>query len=595
MKMRMVDYLIDRVYNAGAKHIFFVPGTGCMFLTDALARKQELQAISVHHEQAAGMAALTYAKCNETLGACVVTTGCGGTNAVTALLHAWQDNVPCVFISGQAARNQTTRNAEVSVRQMGRQEADIISIVEPISKYATMINSPEEVGIEIDKALYLAFNGRKGPVWIDVPMDIQNCIIDTDTLKHFEPEDEEKEILSPSDKTAILSYLRAAQRPILLIGNGIRLSGGIDSLNKFMEKFKIPVTFSKLGHDLIETDDPLSIGMVGMLGSSRAGNFALANSDLVLCLGCRLSIDTTGYEYEKFAREAKIVVVDIDENEHKKNTIKIDHFIKADAKVFIDSLLKENNIINDIKTWREKCFHWKKIFPVCIDEYKQGERINMYYFADALSDVLPEKATVISDAGNAFFTIPAAIRIKKGQRSITSGGQAEMGYSLPAGIGASYASDSVVIAVCGDGSVMMNLQELETMKFCKRNLKLCVMNNNGYSSIRYLQDNAFRGRLIGCDPSNGISFPDFEKIANAFGIKYIRISSPDQLHAKLQEVITYEGPVFCEVMCVEEQPFLSVSTAMNSKKRIVNRPLEDLYPFMDRTIFNEEMIIKPLD
>lgn len=595
MKMRMVDYLMDRIYDAGARHVFFVPGTGCMFLTDALARKQELQAISVHHEQAAGMAALTYAKCNETLGACVVTTGCGGTNALTALLHAWQDNVPCVFISGQAARNQTTRNSKVPVRQMGRQEADIISIAGPISKYATMINSPEEIGIEIDKALYYASNGRKGPVWIDVPMDIQNSIIDTDTLKHFQPEAENLGTFEEQDKSVVLSYLRNAQRPVLLLGNGIRLSGGIDSLNRFVEKFKIPVTYTRLAHDLVDTDHPLSIGMVGMLGSSRAGNFALANSDLVISIGCRLSIDTTGYEYEKFAREAKIVVVDIDKNEHTKNTVRIDHFVQTDAKKFLDVMLQEETVTQDIRAWKEKCLHWKKIFPVCIDEYKQGERINMYYFADALSDVLPERAVVISDAGNAFFTIPAAIRLKRGQRSITSGGQAEMGYSLPAGIGASYASDSLVVAICGDGSVMMNLQELETMKFCDRNVKLCVMNNNGYSSIRYLQDNAFRGRLIGCDPSNGVSFPDFEKIAAAFGIRYVKISGSDNLQAKLREMIAWEGPVVCEVMCVEEQPFLSVSTAMNSKKRMVNRPLEDLYPFLDRSIFNEEMIIDPLD
>lgn len=595
MKMRMVDYLMDRIYDAGARHVFFVPGTGCMFLTDALARKQELQAISVHHEQAAGMAALTYAKCNETLGTCVVTTGCGGTNALTALLHAWQDNVPCVFISGQAARNQTTRNSKVPVRQMGRQEADIISIAGPISKYATMINSPEEIGIEIDKALYYASNGRKGPVWIDVPMDIQNSIIDTDTLKHFQPEAENLGTFEEQDKSVVLSYLRNAQRPVLLLGNGIRLSGGIDSLNRFVEKFKIPVTYTRLAHDLVDTDHPLSIGMVGMLGSSRAGNFALANSDLVISIGCRLSIDTTGYEYEKFAREAKIVVVDIDKNEHTKNTVRIDHFVQTDAKKFLDVMLQEETVTQDIRAWKEKCLHWKKIFPVCIDEYKQGERINMYYFADALSDVLPERAVVISDAGNAFFTIPAAIRLKRGQRSITSGGQAEMGYSLPAGIGASYASDSLVVAICGDGSVMMNLQELETMKFCDRNVKLCVMNNNGYSSIRYLQDNAFRGRLIGCDPSNGVSFPDFEKIAAAFGIRYVKISGSDNLQAKLREMIAWEGPVVCEVMCVEEQPFLSVSTAMNSKKRMVNRPLEDLYPFLDRSIFNEEMIIDPLD
>jgi len=595
MKIRMVDYLIDRVYDAGVKDIFFVPGTGCMFLTDALARKKELNAVSVHHEQAAGMAALTYAKCNEKLGACVVTTGCGGTNTVTAVLHAWQDNVPCVFISGQAARSHTTRNAKVRLRQMGRQEADIVEIVSSITKYAVMINSPDDVAYEIDKALYFAQSGRKGPVWIDVPMDIQNSIIETDVLKRFEvPTNVTTMEFTEKDHKTVMDALGKANRPIMLIGNGIRLSGAITALNIFVKKYQIPITYSRLGHDLIPTDDPLSVGMVGMLGASRAGNFALANSDLILCVGCRLSIDTTGYEYEKFAREARLIVVDIDETEHMKNTVKIDTFIQADAKIFFETM-NTAEPCKDYTEWKEKCYHWKEIFPMCIGEPIVNERINMYHFTDALSGVLPPGATVISDAGNTFFTVSPVIRIKHGQRSITSGGQAEMGYAVPAAIGAAFAREGQIIVICGDGSVMMNIQEFETFAFLNLPIKVFIMNNNGYSSIRHLQDNAFRGRQIGCDPTSGISFPDFKKVANAFGLKYARIDGTGNISDKIQAVLAEEGTVICEVMCVEKQEFLTVATAMNSKKRLVNCPLENQAPFIDKDIFEREMIIQQLD
>jgi len=596
MKVRMVDYLMDQIYDAGAHHVFYVPGTGCMFLTDALARKKELIKISVHHEQAAGMAALTYAKCNETFGACVVTTGCGGTNAVTACLHAWQDNVPCVFISGQAARNQTVRNAPVPLRQMGRQEADIIAIVESITKYAVMINNPADVAFEIGKAIYLAKSGRKGPVWIDVPMDIQNAMIDTETMRTFEEPINTIPTVSTSDMVWLEKRLKNAERPLLMIGQGIRLAGAIEELTHLVDKWQIPVVYSRLGHDVLDTNNPLSIGMVGMLGASRAGNFAVANADLILCVGTRLSIDTTGYEYDKFARAAEIIVVDIDASEHKKNTVKIDKFILSDAKIFLQSMLSLD-IHLEIDVWRNTCKHWKHDLPICMPYDKESDTINMYYFVDALSEVLPENAVVISDAGNAFFTVSSTIRTSrnKKQRSITSGGQAEMGYSLPAAIGAANVTNGVVVAICGDGSVMMNIQELETLFYTQPNVKLCIMNNNGYASIRYLQQNAFRGRLIGCDPSNGVSFPKFEKLAVAFQLPYVKIKGSKNLTEKIAGMLAIDGPLVCEVMCDTEQVFLNVSTAMNSKHRIVTRPLEDQAPFMEREQFALEMIIEPLE
>lgn len=595
MKMRVVDYLMSVLYNEGAKHIFFVPGTGCMFLTDALARNKDIEAVSVHHEQAAGMAAISYAKYTNKLGACVVTTGCGGTNAITPLLDAWQDSVPTIFVSGQANRNQTVHNSPVKLRQMGRQEADIIALTQHITKYSVILNDPKRVVYEIGKAIYYAKEGRKGPSWIDVPMDVQSALIDPDEQEKFIPaENKIKPVLDEHDAIKIMEMINQSKRPIILAGNGIRLANAVDDFETFVDKYKIPVTYSRLGHDLLETENPLSIGMVGMLGASRAGNFAIQNADLVLCIGCRLSIDTTGYEYEKFAREAKIVVIDIDEVEHSKNTVSIDTFVYADARKFLQSM-NAKECKNKWDEWCDKCYHWKKHFPVCIEEYKQGDRINMYYFTDALSEVLPENATVVSDAGNTFFTVSPVIRLKKGQRSITSGCQAEMGYALPAAIGISYASEGTVVAINGDGSVMMNLQELETLAFTQRNVKVCIMNNNGYSSIRHLQNNAFRGRQIGCDPTTGISFTNFELLAKAFGIPYKKIEGSDKLSEKIYSLFESDGPMICEVMCVEEQPFIGVAAALNSKRKYVNRPLEDQAPWLEREDFLREMVIEPID
>lgn len=595
MKMRVVDYIIEKVYSEGAEHIFFVPGTGCMFLTDALARNKNVTPVSVHHEQAAGMAAISYAKYNNNLGACVVTTGCGGTNAMTPLLDAWQDSVPCVFISGQANRNQTVHNASVKLRQMGRQEADITQLTQHITKYSVMLNDIDNVVYEVEKAIYLAKEGRKGPSWIDVPMDIQNSMIDPDEQNSYIPPiNKIIPTLEDNDVSQLQDMLCNSERPIILAGNGIRLADAVEEFKEFEDRYKIPVSYSRLGHDLIDTDNDLSIGMVGMLGASRAGNFAIQNADLVLCIGCRLSIDTTGYEYWKFAREAKIVVVDIDEQEHSKNTVHIDNFIYADAKKFFE---KMNNLTppREWKEWSAKCLHWKEHFPTCIDEYKNSNKVNMYYFTEVLSKVLPSKATVVSDAGNTFFTVSPVIRIREQQRSITSGCQAEMGYALPASIGISYLCPDAVVAVNGDGSVMMNLQELETLAYTKRNVKVCIMNNNGYSSIRHLQDNAFRGREIGCDPTSGISFSNFELIANAFQIPYIRIDKTDELEDKLKQLFKIDGPIVCEVMCVEEQPFIGVAAAFNSKRKYVNRPLEDQAPWIDREDFLNEMIVEPID
>jgi len=344
-----------------------------LFLSDAVARHKELKGISVHHEQAGAFAATAYAQCTEKIGACLVSTGCAGTNAITGLLCAWQDAIPCVFVSGQNKLQETKRYSGIPLRTFGQQEADIIGIVEPITKYATMITNPNQIVYEMDKALYLASSGRKGPVWIDVPLDIQNMRIEPDELEHFPTVIDFYFAPLAEDMAYVINALQRAERPVLLIGSGIRSADAIPELEKFVEKYRIPVTYTSSATDVYGASNQLSIGTVGSLGGTRSGNFAVQNSDLLLVLGCRLSPVTTGPDYKNFARGAKVIVVDIDQVEHSKNTVKIDRLIISDVKNFLGSLIKEN-ARSASNEWQNKCIHWKQVFPLCEDKYKLTER-----------------------------------------------------------------------------------------------------------------------------------------------------------------------------------------------------------------------------
>jgi acetolactate synthase-1/2/3 large subunit len=585
---RVSDYVIEKIQSAGVKHIFFVPGSGCMYLVDALARNKEITSVNMNHEQSAGMAALSYAKARNGMGACVVTTGCGGTNAVTALLHAWQDNIPCIFISGQAERNHTLRNSEYGIRQMGRQEADIVSIVSSISKYAVMVNDPKDVVYEVEKAMYIAQEGRKGPVWIDIPLDVQQAVINLDKQEHYNPPQKQDNILG-EDINEIVSLLENSSRPVILAGNGVHLSGAESQLHKFAHKHRIPVVHSRLGCDIMPTDDELSIGMVGMLGASRAGNFAIQNSDIVLSIGCRLSINTTGYDYKAFAREAKIVVIDIDEEEHKKNTVRIDKFYKGDAKEYLSKLL-EAGISADYTDWSKACLRWKRELPIFFDKPDGSGKMDMYDLADKLSDVLPDDAIVVSGAGDGYYVGTTGIRYREGQMSITSGAQAEMGFELPGAIGAYFATGRPVIVFVGDGSMMMNLQELATVKLYDIPLKIILINNDGYSCIRKLHQGTFR-RYVGCDAKGGLGLPNWRNVADCFGINYVSVHKAEEVADVFKQMESTDEPYICEAECTPEQQFLSVTTSKNSKGVIVTMPLENQSPFMPRDIYEKEMIV----
>lgn len=591
--IRVADYIAESLYSVGAEHIFMVTGRGALFLTDAVAKHKDLKSISVHHEQSAAYAAVAYADYIGKPGACMVSTGCAGTNAITGVLNAWQDGIPCVFISGQNKLEETSRYTGIPIRTYGQQEADIIPLVESITKHAVMITDPKQIVFEMEKALYLAQNGRKGPVWIDVPLDVQNMRIRPSELKHFEIKNEEKYKPLNDDVNYIIDALSKAKRPAILIGSGIRSSESESKFEEFINKTQIPVTFAGSATDIYADDNPLSIGSVGIMGCTRAGNFTVQNSDLLLVFGCRLSSMTTGPEVSKFAREAKIIVVDIDKIEHTKSCLKIDKLVISDVHKLIDMLLsKKIKLAN--KEWIDKCLHWKKIFPRYEEENKKSNKVDLYHLAESLSKTMPDNSVFISDSGMIELVLPANINFKKGQRCIHPASQGSMGFALPGIIGAYYGSNNIPICVVGDGSIMMNLQELATMEYYKIPAKIFVINNKAYAVIRKRMVELFR-RTIGTDEDNGVGTPEFKKVANAFNFGYVKIESNNNLDKNLKSVMDMDGPILCEIMGLENQKYISSGHARNLKGAIVSRPLEDQTPYMDRDLFLSEMIVEPID
>lgn len=591
--VRVADYIIQRLVDEGIKHIPLVTGRGILYLSDAVAKNPDIEPLPVHHEQAGAYAGVAYAQYNNHLGAVLVSTGCASTNAMTAVLNAWQDGVPMFFLSGQNWLKETVNYTEKPIRTFGSQEANIIPVVKSITKYAEMVKDAKQIGVIMDKALHYATSGVKGPVWVDVPVDVQNMRVEPEELERWEAEDD----FIPASELgvkAVVDAIKEAKRPVFLIGSGVRAANAVDDFKQLVEKTQIPVVFSASAVDTYGTKHELSIGAVAAIGGTRAGNFTVQNADLVISLGCRLSPMTTGSQYEKFAREAKVVVVDIDEQEHSKETVKIDQFIKADVADMISKLLDQNLKVAE-KDWTDKCKHWKQIFHKCEDIYKQSDKADLHNIADTLSQVLPDDAVVLSDAGMEELITPTVINYGDGQRCLHPASQGCMGVALPAAMGAALACGHAVNVVVGDGSVMMNIQELQTIAFNKQPIRIIIVNNGIYSVIRKRQKELFRTRTVGTDLSNGVSIPDFEKVAECFGMKYMKVEGTADLKDKLTELMTIDEPVICEVMAVEDQDYLRTGAAFNAQRKFVQRPIEDLYPWMDRETFVNEMIVEPID
>lgn len=596
--IKLSDFIakhLKEVYNVN--HIFMISGGGAMHLNDSFGKY--IPYICNHHEQASAIAAEGYARLNQDLAVVNVTTGPGGLNCLNGVFGQWTDTVPVLYISGQVKFATTIASCpDLKLRQLGDQEVDIISVVKPLTKYAVMINNPSEIKYHLDKAVYEATHGRKGPVWIDIPMNIQSAIIDEKKLKEFKNKESIKKnnALQPYIEK-IIGKINASQRPLIIAGNGIKLSKQEKCFKDILQNLKIPVVTTFNGIDILDYKDKNYTGRIGTIGQ-RCGNFALQNADLVISLGTRNNIRQVSYNWENFAKNAFKIIIDIDKNELKKPLVKPDMAIKADLADFLPAFEKSIKTVmtKKFEKWMQFCkkLQLKYSFENT-KEYKQKSiyKINPYIFINALTKLLDKKDIIVAGNGSACVCLFQAGIVKQGQRIIMNSGDASMGYDLPASIGACVASNNKRRTVClaGDGSVMMNLQELQTIKNYNLPVKIFILNNNGYISIRQTQNNFFNGRLTACSVCSGVTLPDFTKIGKSFNLKSIKIKKATLLEKQIKEVLDYNGPVLCEVILESDYIFLP---KLSSKKledgTMISPSLEDMYPFLDRKEFEENII-----
>lgn len=611
MKQRLADYVADFLVSHGISDCFMVTGGGAMHLNDALGHKDGLKCTFNHHEQACAMAAESYARINNKMAALCVTTGPGGTNAITGVLGGWLDSVPMFVISGQVRYDTTARYMSaftdgLPLRAVGDQEYDIVRSVSNMCKYAVMIEDPNKIRYALEKGFYLATHGRRGPSWIDIPVNYQGCYIETDELEGYNPAEDEFSLPLAVDSetvSSIVKRIKNAERPVLYAGNGIRLSDGYDEFRKSVLKLNIPIVTCWNSIDAIEDENPLYVGRGGIMGD-RAGNFAVQNADLVLAVGNRLSIRQVGYNWKSWAREAHVIMVDVDPAELKKTTLHVEMPVCADAKDFFSALNraleKEKTPVFNNKEWLEKCSNWKLRYPVTLPKHweEDGEFANVYAFIKYLSSSLEDGNVTVVSNGSACVVGSHNYVIKKDARFIINSGVASMGYGLPGAIGACIASNKRnTVCIEGDGSIMMNLQELQTVITNELPIKIFLINNRGYHSIRQTQNNLFSNHTkVGIGPESGdLSFPDFEKIANAFGYAYYKAHSNAEMKEAVDSALKTAGPVFCEIFVSQTQNFEPKSSTKRLENgTLVSPPLEDLAPFLPREEFLENMIIDPM-
>lgn len=600
--IKVSEYISKFLVDHGIVDCFMVTGGGAMHLDDALGHQEGLHCIFNHHEQACAIAAEGYTRMTGKLAAVCVTSGPGGTNAITGVMGGWLDSIPMFVLSGQVKRETTIWSCpELGLRQLGDQEFDIINSVSNMTKYAVMLTTPEEVAYHLEKALYLALNGRGGPVWIDIPLDVQGAKIDESTLRHFNPQTEKPwQVPEPSSDLAktVLEKIRAAKSPLILAGTGIRLGDADDELLQLLEKLQIPVVTAWNANDSVAYDNPCFAGMPGTVGT-RPGNFAVQNCDLLLSLGCRLNIRMIGYNHYDFAKNAYKIIVDIDPRELVKPTVRPDMPINAEVKQFIGALLKEEYTPSEAhKPWLAWCRDLVKKYPPAQESYRKAEGIiNPYIFMDTLFDQLKDDDRIICGNGSACVVTFQASKIKQGQRMFTNSGCAAMGYGLPAALGVAVSDNSRrTICIDGDGSIMMNIQELATIAHNKLDMKIILLNNNGYHSIRQTQTNLFKPPFIGIDSTSGLSFPDFKKLADAFGLKYYVLDSEANCESVLKEALNCEGPCICEAIVDPTQNFAPKSSSkVLPDGRIVSPSLDDMAPFLPREELKEIMFIPMME
>lgn len=589
MKVKVSDYIADFLVNHKVDTVFTVTGGGAMHLNDAFGHHKGLRCIYNHHEQGSAIAAEGYTRLTGKVAAVCVTSGPGGTNAITGVFDCFVDSVPMFVISGQVKRETTVRFTRCGLRQLGDQECDIVSVVQPITKFAVMITNTNEVRYQLEKAWYLATHGRRGPVWIDVPLDIQGAIIETEQLTGFEKantESFEQPVFDKSDADKILEKLEDSKRPVILAGEGIRLGEAYKEFLETTSALRVPVVTCWNAQDLLWENNPYYVGIPGTVGQ-RAANFIVQAADLLIVLGCRMNIRNISYNKHQFAEKAYKIQVDIDEAELNKPTVKIDMPIHADVKDVCAELAHAAvDEVGDHRAWLKWCKNLMKRYPVVLPEYYENPNpMNPYAFLDVLSDNLEENDAVICGNGAACVQVFQTIRLKKGTRIFTNSGSAGMGFALPAALGAAADRGSKrIIAIDGDGSFMMNIQELQTISHNELDLKIVILNNNGYHSIRQTQQNLFKEHShVGIDKDSGVSFPDLKKIAAAFGLSYVKIDSLKTADRKLKKALSSEGAMIIEAVLDDKQNFEpKTSSRVEPDGTIVSAAIDDMFPFLPR-------------
>jgi acetolactate synthase-1/2/3 large subunit len=581
MKIKVADYIANLLSTRGITHVFTVVGGGAMHLNNAFGQHKKLHCIYNHHEQASAIAAESFAKITNKPAVACVTTGPGGTNAITGVLCAYQDNIPLLVISGQVRYSTTVKSTGLKLRQFGEQEYHIVDSIKPMTKYAVMVKNPLDIKYHLERAIFEATTGRKGPCWIDVPLDVQASIIEESDLRSFTPE--KKARYNVKTTKYILQSIKQAKSPVLIAGSAIRQAGCFDDFYSLTEKLNIPVLCPTAISDYFHHGHPLYFGNFGVFGG-RAGNFIIQNADLIISLGARMSFKQTGFNYKLFAPNAEKIIVDIDGAELKKNTVKINYPVQADICDVIKSL---NEIITKKlppkSRWLKYCNMLKNDFRRLQKQQMISKAVNPYYFAYRLQKKLSKDAIIILGNSCACTSLSQYGISKKGQRLYTNVNCGTMGYDIPAALGAAIASKKPVICATGDGSFQMNIQELQTIVHNKLPVKFIIFNNNSYQAIAQTHQNFFNGVLTGCTPDTGVSFPSFKKIAFAYGMPYKKIKSHDNVDSGIDWLLSTEGFCLCEILQDTEQP---IEPRIISKKlsdgTMVSPPIDDLAPFLSK-------------
>lgn len=602
--MKAAQYISKFLVEHGVTHNFTVTGGGAMHLNDALGHQEGMKCVYNHNEQGSAIAAESYARLTGCIALLCVTSGPGGTNAITGVMGGWLDSIPMFVLSGQVKRETTMWSVpELNLRQLGDQEFNIIDSVSNMTKYAVMVTDVNDVAYHLEKAWFLANSGRKGPVWLDIPLDIQGAPVDEAQLKHFDPVSEgyatSLPAVSESDVAAVLRKITQAKAPLIFAGSGVRLSDSADLLLKAVDKLKIPVAVAWNSGDLIAYDNPYYAGSPSREGT-RGSSFIVQNCDLIIVLGSRMSIRTITYNKNDFAKNAYKIMVDIDEEELKKPTFIPDMPLCGDIRKFLEDIIASDyEPVSEHEKFRKWCRVMVEKYPAALPEYHHDDRehlLNPYVFVDELFGKMDDHDVLTLGNGSACVMTFQGAKIKQGQRMYTNAGCAAMGYGMPAALGAAIAKseldDDRVICIDGDGSVMMNIQELMTISYHKLNLKLFILNNNGYHSIRQTQRNLMQPPYIGIDKDTGVGFPDWSELAKAFGFGYYEVDNEPDAADVIDNVLKAEGPVLCNVMVDPDQNFVpKLSSKVMPDGSIVSPSMDDMFPFLSREEYNSNKYV----